>query len=292
MPIITKKDCASSVTGTGQSGCRKIKGYVARRFLIEKGYKFDKLTDSFDDATINALIQQFKLIPLPTDLGAEAQNQDATFETIQKQDIYVSGMVYGWNVMYPADSCLSKALKTLSSKRWDLLEVDEDGNLIAVETTDGFLKGFDTNMVRYMGLTNNDGSVGSKVMLRIQLSKNGSSEYDSQWQLIESGEVDWLNLQGVDELLFTKVGGKLKVTYACDESTPIEGLTTAKVRAVDSAGAVVAGFTIAADGEGLYTVSGLTSGDYLIYTYDAVSQSNTVIVGNYFYKSNKLTWTV
>ncbi|MCZ2084809.1 MAG: hypothetical protein LC112_11105 [Flavobacteriales bacterium] len=292
MPIITKKDCASSVTGTGQSGCRKIKGYVARRFLIEKGYKFDKLTDSFDDATINALIQQFKLIPLPTDLGAEAQNQDTTFETIQKQDIYVSGMVYGWNVMYPADSCLSKALKTLSAKRWDLLEVDEDGNLIAVETTDGFLKGFDTNMVRYMGLTNNDGSVGSKVMLRIQLSKNGSSEYDSQWQLIESGEVDWLNLQGVDELLFTKVGGKLKVTYACDESTPIEGLTTAKVRAVDSSGAVVAGFTIAADGEGLYTVSGLTSGDYLIYTYDAVSQSNTVIVGNYFYKSNKLTWTV
>ena len=292
MPIITKKDCASSVTGTGQSGCRKIKGYVARRFLIEKGYKFDKLTDSFDDATINALIQQFKLIPLPTDLGAEAQNQDTTFETIQKQDIYVSGMVYGWNVMYPADSCLSKALKTLSAKRWDLLEVDEDGNLIAVETTDGFLKGFDTNMVRYMGLTNNDGSVGSKVMLRIQLSKNGSSEYDSQWQLIESGEVDWLNLQGVDELLFTKVGGKLKVTYACDESTPIEGLTTAKVRAVDSAGAVVAGFTIAADGEGLYTVSGLTSGDYLIYTYDSVSQSNTVIVGNYFYKSNKLTWTV
>ena len=292
MPIITKKDCASSVTGTGQSGCRKIKGYVARRFLIEKGYKFDKLTDSFDDATINALIQQFKLIPLPTDLGAEAQNQDTTFETIQKQDIYVSGMVYGWNVMYPADSCLSKALKTLSAKRWDLLEVDEDGNLIAVETTDGFLKGFDTNMFRYMGLTNNDGSVGSKVMLRIQLSKNGSSEYDSQWQLIESGEVDWLNLQGVDELLFTKVGGKLKVTYACDESTPIEGLTTAKVRAVDSSGAVVAGFTIAADGEGLYTVSGLTSGDYLIYTYDAVSQSNTVIVGNYFYKSNKLTWTV
>ena len=292
MPIITKKDCASSVTGTGQSGCRKIKGYVARRFLIEKGYKFDKLTDSFDDATINALIQQFKLIPLPTDLGAEAQNQDTTFETIQKQDIYVSGMVYGWNVMYPADSCLSKALKTLSSKRWDLLEVDEDGNLIAVETTDGLLKGFDTNMVRYMGLTNNDGSVGSKVMLRIQLSKNGSSEYDSQWQLIESGEVDWLNLQGVDELLFTKVDGKLKVHYACDESTPIEGLTTAKVRAVDSSGAVVAGFTIAADGEGLYTVSGLTSGDYLIYTYDAVSQSNTVIVGNYFYKSNKLTWTV
>ena len=112
MPIITKKDCSSSVTGTGQSGCRKIKGYVARRFLIEKGYKFDKLTDSFDDATINALIQQFKLIPLPTDLGAEAQNQDTTFETIQKQDIYVSGMVYGWNVMYPADSCLSKALKT------------------------------------------------------------------------------------------------------------------------------------------------------------------------------------
>ena len=291
MPIITRKDCASSITGTGQSGCRKTKGYVARRFLLEKGLKFDKLIDSFDDATINALIQKFQLVPLPGDLEAEAQNQDVTFETIQKQDIFVSGTVYGWNVMYAADSCLGAALASLSSKRWDLLEVDEEGNLIGVETSDGFIKGFDTNLVKYIGLVNNDGSVGSKLMLRIQLSKVGSIEYDSKWQIIPSDEVDWLSLSGVDEILFTKVGTTLSATFACDESTPIDGLTTAKVRAVDSAGVVVPGFTITAAGEGKYTVTGLTPGtDYRIYTYDTVSGSNTVIVGNYFYKSNKLSW--
>lgn len=292
MSIVTKKDCASSVTGTGQNGCRKVKGYVARRFLLEKGLKFDKLTDTFDDATINTLIQKFQLIPLPTDLGAEAQNQEVTFETIQKQDIFVSGTVYGWNVQYPADACLGRALASLSSKRWDLLEVDEEGNLIAVETSDGFIKGFDVNMVKYIGMINNDGTVGSKMTLRIQLSKIGSIEYDSSWELIPSGEVDWLNLQGVDEILLTKTGdGKLQATFACDESTPIEGLVTANIRAVDEAGAVVAA-TLVSNGEGKYTISGLTPGtDYVIYTYNTASQSNTVIVGNYFYKSNKLNWT-
>ena len=292
MSINTRKDCASSITGTGQSGCRKIKGYVARRFLLEKGLKFDKLTDSFDEATINALIQKFQLVPLPTDLGAEAQNQDVTFETIQKQDIFVSGTVYGWNVMYTADSCLGAALASLSSKRWDLLEVDEDGNLLGVETTDGFIKGFDTNLVKYIGLVNNDGSVGAKLMLRIQLSKVGSIEYDSKWQIIPPDQIDWLNLSGVDEILFTKVGAKLSATFACDESTPIDGLTTAKVRITNSAGVVVSGFAIVAAGEGKYTITGLTPGeDYVIYTYDSISQSNSVVVGNYFYKSNKLAWT-
>lgn len=292
MSIVTKIDCSSSVTGTGQNGCRKAKGYVNRRFLGEKGMKFDKLTETFDDATINALIQQFKLMPLPTDLGAEAQNQEPTYETIQKQDIYVSGMVYGWNIQYAADACLGKSLANLANKKWDLWEVDEDGNLIAVETSDGFIKGFDVNIVRYAGMVNNDGSVGSKMTLRIQLTKIGSKEYDSSWQLIPSGEVDWLNLQGVDEILFTKTGdGKLQATFACDETTAIEGLTTANIRVVDETGATVAA-TLAADGEGKYTVTGLTPGtDYVIYTYHAASQSNTVIIGNYFYKSNRLNWT-
>lgn len=293
MSINTKIDCASSVIGTGQSGCRKIKNYVQRRLLIEKGYKFDKLTDTFDDATINALVQQLRLIPLPVDLGAEAQNQEPTYETIQKQDVFVSGMVYGWNIQYNADACLGRALAKLSNKQWDLLEVDEDGNLIAVETTDGFIKGFDVNLVRYSGMVNNDGSVGSKMTLRIQLSKVGSKEYDSSWQLIPSGDVDWLNLSGVDEITFSKVGGQLVAMYACDESTAVSGLTTAKVRAIDSTGAVVSGFTIAEDDEGRYTVAGLSgAGDYVIYTYDQPTQSNAVPVGNYFYKSNKLNWTV
>ena len=141
MSIVTKRDCGGSLTGTGQNGCRKVKGFVVRRLLIEKGMKFDKLTDTFDDATIDALIQQFKLVPLPTDLGGEPQNQEPTFETIQKQDIYVSGMVYGWNIQFEADACLGKSLESLKNKKWDLLEVDEDGNLIAVETSDGFIKG-------------------------------------------------------------------------------------------------------------------------------------------------------
>lgn len=291
MSINTTRNCASSVLGTGTRGCRTEKKYINRRFLIEKGYSFAKATDTFDDATINGLIQRGVLVPLPNDLGAEAGNTEATYETINTQDIPVSGIVYGWRIKYKSDQCLARALATLSNKSWDLLEVDEDGELNAVETTDGFIKGFDVNLVKYEGLTNNDGSVGSKLTLRIQLTKTGSKEYDSSFVVIPSGQVDWSNLKGVDEVSLSAAGGKLKAVFACDGSTPITGLTTANVRAVDDTGAVVVGFTITSSGDGLYTVGGLTGGeDYTIYLYDSTLNTRVIAMANYFYKSNELLW--
>lgn len=293
MSINTTRDCGTSVLGTGTRGCRTEKKYINRRMLIEHGYSFDKALSTFDDATIDALIQKGVLVPLPGDLGAEANNTEATYETINGQDIPVAGIVYGWRIRYKSDQCLARAFGTLSNKAWDLLEVDENGELNAVETTDGFIKGFDTNLVRYEGLTNNDGSAGSKLTLRIQLTKIGSKEYDSSFVVIPSGEVDWSTLKGVDEVALSQVGGKLKAVFACDGSSPVTGLTSANIRAISSAGAVVPGVTITEDGNGLYTVAGLTpAGDYTIYLYDSVLNAKTIAMANYFYKSNELKFTV
>lgn len=293
MSIKTTRDCASSILGTGTNGCRILKRYIERRFLIQKGYKFDKLNDTLDDATINKLIQKGILVPLPINIAAEPNHQEPTYEQVGKMDMYVSGVVYSWILKYPADACLTRALDTLASKNWDLLEVDEDGYLNLAETTDGYLKGFDINLSRYAGMVNNDGSVSAKSSFRIQLSKLGSKEYDSRWTTVASDEVDWLTLNAVDEVLLTQLTStKLNITFACDQTSGIAGLASANFRALGSDGNPVTGATFTDDGDGSYTVGGLTAGqDYTIYLYDGTVNGFVVAVGSFFYKSNKLKFT-
>lgn len=293
MSIITKKDCASSVLGTGTGGCRTVKKYVVRDYLIQKDYKLDKENDTLDAAKVKTLIKKGILVPLPKNLGFTANNKEATYEEIQKMDIPVSGQVYGRKINYKADKCLQAALRSLSAKEWDYLQVDEDGELNVVETSDGFIKGFDLNLVNYEGMTDNDGSVSAKSILYLQFSKIGSIEYDSSWNTIDNSQVNWISLNGVEEIKLSKTtDGKILAVFGCDESTPVEGLVTANFRVLDDTGAVVAGATVTEDGEGKYTLGGVTSGeDYTIYFYDSTDNTNVIAVANYFYKSNRLAFT-
>lgn len=292
MSIITSKNCAETVLGTGTGGCRTIKQYIVRDLLIRKDHKFDKALDTLDSAEVKKLIKKGILIPLPKNVGFTANNKEATYEEIQKMDLFVSGQVYGWKRNYIADKCLGAALNSLSRKQWDLLQVDENGDLNVVETSDGFIKGFDLNLVNYEGMTDNDGSVSAKLTLYLQLSKIGSIEYDSTWNTIDSSQVNWLALNGVEEIKLSKTqDGKLQAVFACDESTPVEGLTTANFRFLDDTGAVAAGITVSEDGEGKYTITGMTPGDdYTVYLYDATDNTSVISVASYFYKSNRLAF--
>lgn len=293
MSIITKKDCASAVLGTGTGGCRTIKKFIVRDYLIQKDYKFDKANDTLDSVEIKKLIKKGILVPLPKNIGSTANNKEVTYEEIQKMDIPVSGQVYGWKRNYLADKCLGAALNSLSSKQWNLLQVDEDGELNIVETSDGFIKGFDLNLVNYEGMTDNDGSVSAKLTLYLQLSKTGSIEYGSSWNTIGNSQVNWLGLNGIEEIKLSKTSdGKIQAVFACDESTPVDGLVSANFRVLDDAGVVVPGVTFTENGEGKYTPVGLTVGeDYTIYFYDATDNTAVIAVANYFYKSNRLAFT-
>ncbi|WP_390452261.1 hypothetical protein [Chryseobacterium sp. Alg-005] len=250
-------------------------------------------TDTLDQAKVTELIQKGILVPLPVNLGAAPNHKEPTYETIQKQDYYVSGMVFNWGLQFESDACLSRSLSALSSKAWDLLEVDEDGFLNVVYTSDGFIKGFDLNLARLEGMQDNDGTVSAKQTFRIELTKPGSIEYMKEWDTIAPTEVKWMNLQGIDEVLLTQtVDDKIKVTFACDQSSPIDGLLTANFRALDSSGAAVAGFAVTAEGEGVYAVTGLTAGqDYTISLYDSIKNTRVIVLANYFYKSDDLKYT-
>ena len=290
--ISTKRDCTTTVKGTGTGGCRTKKKYIVRRFLLQKGFKLDKSIDSLDETKVKELIQKGILVVLPETVGFEPQHKEPTFEEIQKQDMFVSGTVYGWLLKYEADACLSSALASLSSKKWDILEVDEDGELNVCETSDGFIKGFDGNLAMYQGMQDNDGSTAAKLNFKTQLTKTGSIEYQSSWIALPKGEVGWKGLSGIDEVQIEKTASGILVTFACDQTSPVEGLGTANFRVLDNTGAVVPGATFTEVGEGKYTVGGITAGnDYTIYLYDSTAGANVVAVANYYYKSNKLTYS-
>lgn len=293
MSIKTTRDCSVAILGTGQSGCRSLKKYIERRLLIQKGYKFDKLNDTLTEEKVTELIQKGVIVPLPANIVAEPNHQEPLYETVGRTDMFVAGTVYSWIMRYPADKCLSRALESLHSKSWDLLEVDEDGELNLAETKDGFLKGFDISLSRYIGMTDNDGATSAKLGFRIQLTKIGSKEYDARWTSVTSDEVDWLNINGVDEVLLEQtLEDKLKVTFACDGTTGITGLTKTSFRVLDAAGASVDAFTINEEGDGRYALGGLTAGqDYTVYLYNSTLNANVISTGNYFYKSNRLIYT-
>lgn len=291
--IKTNVNCETSVKGTGMRGCRVKKEYINRRFLIEKGYKFDAKTDTLNMTKVSELIQKGVLVPLPTNLGAEPKHSEATYETIQKQDIFISDGVYGWVLKYEADKCLAVALESLSNKKWDLLEVDESGNLNMAVTSNGYLKGFDTHLVKFENMEDNDGSKGAKLSLKIQLTPRGSKEYQSSWTKVYTDEVDWSSLEGVDEIELIPISKtQFKAVFSCDQSTPVEGLETAHFRVLDNRGQVVNGATFTSDGDGVYTIAGLTtSRDYRISTYDTAKKTTAVVMANYFYKSNVMNFT-
>lgn len=293
MSIITSKNCGQSVLGTGTSGCRTIKAYIEKELLLQKGYKFDKANDTLDLTEVKKLIKKEILVVLPKSIGFTANNKEATYEEIQKMDLPISGIAYGWKKNYKADKCLAAGLKSLSKKEWDLLQVDDNGELNVAETSDGFIKGFDLNLVNFEGMTDNDGAVSAKLTLYFQLSKEGSEEYSSSWNTIGKESVNWKSLNGVDQVSILKTAdNKIQVNFACDQSTPVEGLTAANFRVLDSDGVVVPGATFTDNGEGKYTPTGLTPGeDYVIYLFDSVDATYVISAGNYFYKSNRLAFS-
>ena len=170
--------------------------------------------------------------------------------------------------------------------------MDEDGELNLCETSDGFLKGFDGNLARYEGMVDNDGSKAAKLNFKIQLTKTGSIEYDSSYIALPKGDINWLGLSGIDEVQIEKTSSGIFVAFSCDQTSPVEGLVSANFRVLDTNGVVVPGVTVTEVGEGNYTLTGLTAGnDYVIYLYDNSVKANVVSVANYYYKSNKLTYS-
>jgi hypothetical protein len=290
-------NCNEAIRGTGVNGCQKAVEYVSRFILIQSGYKFLINNDTFDDATINELIQKGIMLVMPRQVNLEVTGgTEPIYEEYQAgAKSFVRYVPYEFKITYDGFICLGNSLQSRSAKKWDVLWVDDSGHLVGEVTSDGYFKGFGTTLTIFEGRTFNDGKVASKNMFRIQLSNSGTTAVNSYIDYVTSEEVDFKNLNGIDEVVITNTSGnttatnlKIKVTYSCDGSTAITGLTS-KFRVLDSTGAVVSGVTFTYVSDGVYSVAGLTAGDYRINLYDTALDSNVVILADSFYKSNTLT---
>ncbi len=291
-----KLECSTIIKGTGTKGCSVDIGYTSKILLFEQGLRFNinSSEEEMSKEKINQLIQQGKIVVLPEHAGFSNEGEETVYETLPSgAKIVVRNGLYEFLIQYSKGICFGNALFGLSSKSWDLALIDSEGKLIVEETSDGYIKGFNTSLVNAENMVLNDGSVSTKNPLRVQLSTLGTKGLQSSVNFVNSStELDWDSLEGVNDVTISVVNEdtqyvEVKVTTGCDGSTPILGLDNFNLwQVLDSNGQTVSE-TVTSIGGGVYKIGSLTTGnDYSIKLYDEQNGFEVISVETDFYKSN------
>lgn len=291
---IGKTDCKVDQLGTALRGCMVIMGQVLKFLLVERGTKLNIQNDTLDNDKISELIQSGKMIVLPNHLSIEDNTEDTVYTTLGSGVLlFVREGLTQLLVQYPASVCLGKALSQLSNRNWDLLLVDNSNKMFFEHTSNGYIKGFETSLVRSENMTFNDGANPAQKPLRIQLSPYGNEAFNESMDYYATNAIDWRSLEGVEdvslEILFsTPTDLRLQVVNGCDKTTVIEGLDDLKywkiTNAATSQDVEPTGITYE---NGIYTISGVPAGDYLISLYDKEKGFGIISMGTNYYKTTE-----
>ncbi|MXV39347.1 hypothetical protein GO491_11780 [Flavobacteriaceae bacterium Ap0902] len=293
---LNNRDCTTAVKGTALGKCLILPGYFSKNILFEKGLELDAENDTLDDAKVQELIQNGKIVVLPEHLSLEEGSEEDVYETLPNgTQQFVRYGVKRYTFSYANGICFGNALASLASKKWDIAFVDHENKLIINHTENG-IKGFGTAFVRKGNMTLNDGSVSTKDNLVIGFTPAGSQAMNESLAVVYAKDsVDWLGLEGVHDVRLVVENTsasdlRISVLDGCSE-TPIEGLDNPdywRFENQDGSTVTPSGVTYQ---NGAYTISGVTAG-----TYNAnlgTADSNVIIDAvNDFYKSNVENVTV
>lgn len=304
MAITTNNtDCSSAIGGTGSQGCKVDINYINRFMLLEKGTELNLTSDTLDQSKIDDLVQDGKLIILPEHFSFENQSEETVYETTPSGGkIAVRNGRYELVPMYASGVCLGNSLATLSTKQWTLLMIDFDdsGNSRAWgEETSTLFKGFDLSLVYAENRSLNDGSVATKVPLRLQFSTNGTQAMKSRVSYISAADaVDFANLDGVNDVSLTATTTtaadlRINANISCDSTTSILSNTAdSNWRIIDTSdSSVQSGYSIAVT-SGQYSITGLAAGTYTVEWYDETNSKDIIAVSGSYYDSDTITVTL
>lgn len=294
-------NCATSRRGTGVAGCLAMLNNIKNFILVEKGWKAEIANTDLDQETIDGFTQSGAWIVLPEHQSIESASEETVYETTDSgYMIYVRDGLVQFLAQYAKGVCFHKALHSISLGNYDLLLVDLDnegeGRLWGEETPDGFFKGFDLNLANAENFSLPTGSTSSKTPFRVQLSAKGTKAMNTRINFVKADDVDLASLDGVREVTILPVsatGGELVVqlVVACDQTTPITGLTAGDFRVTNATtGAVVTPLSLTVEGN-TYTFD-LPAGAYNVQLYDTVESSTVIVDGTTYYSSNILNTLV
>jgi hypothetical protein len=292
-------NCGTGSVGTWFDGCKKTPKDFTKAFLLAPSANIDLADDDFDEAARALLIKKGQLIALNDALQITEGGAKNNKQTLpNKRELFVSQGLLKFMIEFEANDCLVKALHKLTLKKWQLLLLDSEGQLM-FDNKNGKLNGFEIGLMDVDNETVNDG--GSKIAmvnLNIQLTQNGTKGYNLRRSFIVSEE--FYEINGVQDVLIagiTLAHATLKVSVVggCDGSTPILGLAAANFRILNATTGDDITFTDVTDNnDGTYSFTGVAAaGDRTIQLYDDVNNSVVAdIESTQFFQSNVLAVTL
>jgi hypothetical protein len=297
-------DCNQAVAGTGVKGCTSMIEAFQKIILTKKTWKANRTTDTFDQADVDKWVQSGDWVVLSKifDAGVTRDEPVVSASPYTGEDSFVRHNPLKMVLQFDVQSaCYLKALQTLSGGKWDVLFVDYDKSgkprIWGEETEDGlYFKGFDAGLVNGAGFVINNGADSARPRLMVQLTLAGTIRLDNAMGT-PSSNVDFLNLNGAVDVTIqaetlTASSFQVSVLNSCNGTESIVGLNNVNKWLIKTSAGVVVTPTTITYANGVYTITGLTAGDYVIEIYDVTNDYDIVVVDGEYYKSGTIAVTL
>ena len=256
-------NCATDVAGTGTGQCPIDQlGDMVGMGALAKGTGLDTTTDTLNEATFRTLITTGKLHQL---LDREAFEQNTP-----DNDLYTSseGLITSiragkpqFALTYSKGLCFHKALYSLQGKnRWDVVLYFEKGMLMATNTANTKVKGFDAGSLIVGSYMFQQGTEIEKGKATIQFKS--AEEFNTRWAYFSYDELGFSPLE---------IDGVIDTALSFSEA-PANAGTTVKVKVLDGCNTSI-NYTSLFDavGDYLLKVNGVTKTITAVAVADGVA---------------------
>lgn len=248
--LIDFKDCGKeSIRGTAKPECsvitERLKGFIA----VPKTWELDTSSETLDNAYITQKIQERVFHPFLDSTDFVENNEDSVFQTGNATGIQklVRKGLPQFDFTYQNDYCWNAAVSHFDSfDRYNVILVYSNDVFGFAYKADGVtITGLETGYIHIPTYKNNDGTVSSSTMIKIQLTK--PDQYNKDMALLPASDnnIDMTDIVGI-------LDAKLLPTVAVDLSTDISVSVTVacnsgiQVLGLDETNFVVTGKTVSA----------------------------------------------
>lgn len=279
------------VIGTGLRGADFDFENVETLGLLQRGTTILPGAD-FDRDYLRNLQREGKYIPLQGVYSFEWQSEEDQVETSDSkgQETVTRKGLYKLQAMFRNGLYQQKVLDSLEGfRRWDLILIDEDGNILHNTPTNGGLSGFSTGRFSVSPITFKNGSNSLKTMIVAQFVRSSQFNKTLGFITAEENSFDINEVEGINEVKTSiptapSAGTAITVKTVLDKDgcTFIGGLAeTNFLVKVDGTTVAVSGIASDATAQTYtLTVPAISLGQAVeVSLYDSVKPSSVIQVG-------------
>lgn len=275
------QECKNKKKNKKNTGAKEqcLEGLTIRTAVHIPGFSFDSVEDSKDIAIWNTAIAAKQIIPLyEVEELASANTENTVFEGRRNQYITAEGKkITTYNSFLSL--CSHSALKSYHKAELGLFEFTEDGAIKGVINEDGTVKG--QSIVMNVG-KRIDPLADRPASTQVTLNYKDANELEDDGAILRPEGWGADDIFGIFDVTLVQVSAtpteiKFKAVTGCaggDEE--ITSFLAANIIVKDDTGGTETVSFVAADSDGIYTVTGTAFADnFTVGLNDVVTQSGT-----------------